>query len=122
MLGHRIKELRISLNLSQEELGNKIGVTKVSICGYENGTRLPSLQTFTLLIDFFGTTADYLLGREINIINEDDNNQYIGYLSERDLEITRELKKHIFLYTKLLNEPKRTASLINSKMKNELVK
>ena len=48
--------------MSQQELGDMIGVTKVSICGYENGTRTPSLETFCILADIFETTTDYLLG------------------------------------------------------------
>lgn len=35
IIGKRIKLLRIQKRLSQEELGNYLGVTKVSICGYE---------------------------------------------------------------------------------------
>lgn len=37
LVGDRIREAREKLNLSQEELGEKIGVTKVSISGYEKG-------------------------------------------------------------------------------------
>ena len=44
MIGKRLKELRIQKGLSQQDLGDAIGVTKVSICGYENGTRLPNLE------------------------------------------------------------------------------
>ena len=43
LVGQRIKELRIEKGISQQELGDLIGVTKVSICGYENGTIIPSL-------------------------------------------------------------------------------
>ena len=42
MIGKRVRELRMEKGLSQQELGIAIGVTKVSICGYENGTRLPN--------------------------------------------------------------------------------
>mgnify|MGYP002709606753 CR=1 FL=1 len=44
MVGKRVKELRMKRGLSQEDLGTAVGVTKVSVCGYENGTRLPSLE------------------------------------------------------------------------------
>ena len=45
LLGKRIKEQRKKMNLTQEELGHLINVTKVSICCYENGTRTPTLET-----------------------------------------------------------------------------
>ena len=44
LIGKRIKELRLERKMSQQELGDMIGVTKVSICGYENGTRTPFLK------------------------------------------------------------------------------
>ena len=43
LIGKRIKELRIEKGLSQQQLGEIIGVTKVSVCGYENGSRVPTL-------------------------------------------------------------------------------
>ena len=64
MIGKRVKDLRIKKGLSQQELGNTIGVTKVSICGYENGTRLPNLEKLVKLAEVLETTTDYLLGDE----------------------------------------------------------
>lgn len=68
MIGKRLKELRIQKGLSQQDLGDAIGVTKVSICGYENGTRLPNLEKLVSLAEELETTTDYLLGREIKIV------------------------------------------------------
>ena len=44
ILGYRLRELMKENNMSQENLGKLLGVTKVSVCGYENGTRIPSLD------------------------------------------------------------------------------
>ncbi|OSX53637.1 helix-turn-helix domain-containing protein [Anoxybacillus ayderensis] len=63
MLGDRLKRLRLEKKLTQEELGKKINVTKVSISGYENGNRTPDTETLQKLADFFNVTTDYLLGR-----------------------------------------------------------
>ena len=62
MIGKRIRELRAERGLSQQELGASIGVTKVSICGYENGTRIPNLEKLIKLAEVLETTTDYLLG------------------------------------------------------------
>lgn len=53
MLGQRIKEARLSKGLSQEQLGNLIGVSKVTICWYESNTRTPSLENFEKLVMFW---------------------------------------------------------------------
>ena len=46
IIGERIRRIRLSKNYSQEQLGKLVGVTKVSISGYENGTRIPKLEQF----------------------------------------------------------------------------
>lgn len=116
LVGKRIKDMRLEKGMSQQELGDLIGVTKVSICGYENGTRTPSLETFGILADIFETTTDYLLGREVSIVNE-EGNEYIGSVSKDDIEIIQELRHYPNLYAKLIKDVKRYVSLINKKMR-----
>lgn len=71
ILGKRIKELRKEKGLTQQELGDKINVTKVSICCYENGTRNPTLQTLQDLAEFFGVDLTYFLGVDTYAVAED---------------------------------------------------
>ncbi len=52
VVGSRIKEERLKREMSQQQLGDLLGVTKVSVCGYENGTRTPTMETFLNLIIF----------------------------------------------------------------------
>ena len=59
-LGFRLKELRKEKNLSQMELGKILGVSKVSISGYEKGNRIPSMDIFMQILDTFDVSADYL--------------------------------------------------------------
>ena len=49
--GERLKKLRISKNLTQEQLGKVLGVTKASICCYEKGTRTPTLETLLDIVE-----------------------------------------------------------------------
>lgn len=66
MLGNRIKELRKQNNLTQAELGNKLGVIKQTISSWENGVSSPSNETLTSIATIFGVTTDYLLGNKIS--------------------------------------------------------
>lgn len=111
----RIKKLRLDMGISQQALGDLLGVTKVSVCGYENGTRTPSLETFNLLANIFNTTTDYLLGRsdESNPKNKYTN----GDISTIDLSMIDEFKKYPELYNKLIKDSKRYVNLIFKKMK-----
>lgn len=115
MVGKRLKEIRMQRGLSQQKLGDMIGVTKVSICGYENGTRVPTIDNLVKLADSLNTTIDYLLGRDVNVINE-ENKSYIGSISYEDVSLIMELRHFPNLYNKLLKDCKRSASLINKKL------
>ena len=116
ILGYRLRELRKENKMSQETLGKILGVTKVSVSGYENGTRTPSLETFCILADIFETTTDYLLGREVPIVTE-DGSEYIGSISKDDIDIINEIRHYPILYTKLIKDVKRYVSLIVKKMR-----
>ena len=113
-LGSRIKELRKLKGLTQTQLGNKINVTKVSISCYENGTRLPNLETFIDLVNALDTTPDYLLGRDINVVAEEDEN-YSIVLPKIELEILKEIRKNHKLHELLINDPKRAVEYISKK-------
>lgn len=115
MIGKRVRELRVKKGLSQQDLGNAIGVTKVSVCGYESGTRIPTLEKLVKLADTLGTSTDYLLGREILVKNE-ENKTEIGNVSYEDVCLILELRHYPNLYNKLLKDAKRSASIINKRL------
>lgn len=57
---NRIKELRQKENMTQEDLGKKIGVTGRAIGHYETQQREPSLRTAKKMADILGTTIEEL--------------------------------------------------------------
>ena len=75
--GERIRQLRIQHQMTQEELGAKVGVQKAAIYKYENGLSV-NLKRSTLekLAIVLETTPTYLMGLE-----DDENDSSI--LSER---------------------------------------
>ena len=106
ILGYRLKELRKENKMSQADLGKLLGVTKVSISGYENGTRVPSLDILQGILDVFGVSADFLLGRELNVVCEDDSNVTMC-LSTSDIEIIKEIRSDSVLFNSIASNPKR---------------
>lgn len=62
MLNSRIKELRNNYNISQVELGKKLGVTKQTISNWENDNIQPSIDMLLKIANFFHVKTDYLLG------------------------------------------------------------
>lgn len=59
----RLIKLRKELNLTQEELAQKIGYTRTAISAWEIGRNEPSNADTIKLADFFGVSTDYLLGK-----------------------------------------------------------
>lgn len=60
-LNEKIKSNRIRLGLTQEELANKINVTRQIISKYELGTNVPDVFTLKLLANIFNLSVDELL-------------------------------------------------------------
>ncbi|MCM1368524.1 MAG: helix-turn-helix domain-containing protein [Roseburia sp.] len=60
----RIRTLRKERDISQRELAEHIGASQKSIDGWEKGKVEPTAKFICALSDFFGCSADYLLGRE----------------------------------------------------------
>ncbi len=60
--GENLKRLRKGQNLTQKELGAKVGLSKAVVSKYENGLGFPSFDVLVQLARYFGVTTDYLLG------------------------------------------------------------
>ena len=61
---NRIKELRQSMGITQEQLGSMLGVKKAAVCKYENEKVSVPFQVLEKLIDIFGVSADHILCRD----------------------------------------------------------
>lgn len=62
----RLIRLRKELNLTQEELAQKIGYTRTAISAWEIGRNEPSNTDTIKLAEYFGVSTDYLLGKSDN--------------------------------------------------------
>lgn len=62
--GKRLKELRQGAGLTQQQLAERIWVTKASISYYELSERDPSPEILVKIAKAFHVTTDYLLGLE----------------------------------------------------------
>ena len=67
-VGEAIKKARIQHNLTQEELGEKIGVKRSQICKLENGRCSPTLSTISRVFRALGiasATLDLGIGGKV---------------------------------------------------------
>lgn len=73
MYADRIKMLRQQHGMSQQTLGEMLGVSAVSVGKWERGQSQPDIGTLTRLADIFGTSIDDLCGHETSEPEEGTN-------------------------------------------------
>jgi transcriptional regulator with XRE-family HTH domain len=91
-IGDKIIQLRKQLNLSQNELAEKISVSRTIIGNYERNTNLPSIEILLKMAKTFNVTIDYLIG-------EGEFSSYDKEIIKRIEDIDQlddETKKHLF--------------------------
>ena len=65
-IGTTIKMLRENKNISQEELGNVLGVSDKTISSWEINRTEPKMGIVQLLADYFGVSTDYLIKGDLS--------------------------------------------------------
>ena len=66
-IGKRIKELRRSKDITQEELSEILGVSYQSVSRWENDTCYPDIELLPTIADYFGVTVDKLIGADKSV-------------------------------------------------------
>ena len=93
----RIRELRKSLKLTQQEFGNKIGLSKASIGNIENGIINLTDRNLSLICSAYNVNENWLRngeGEMFNPMSEDDEFAYmVGALMAEDCEYKKKFIK-----------------------------
>lgn len=120
MIGHRIKQRREALNISQERLGEMIGVTYQQIQKYEKGINKVSAERLCIIADnlkvpvsfFFDSPGEFHVGEE-----EEDKN----YSTRGKQELSLQEKELLNCFRSLPNEDARLnlIGFLNSVYKKE---
>lgn len=98
--GEVIKRERFKRGLSQEQLGNLIHVSKVSICGYEKGTKTPTLENLKNLLDVLNLKIEDIFDQEYTVVR-DNEIPYGVKFSKEEAELIKALRKNPDLYNTL---------------------
>lgn len=59
--GLKLKQLRMNRKLTQQQLADKLGVTKATISAYETQAKHPSVEVLIQISRLFEVSSDYLL-------------------------------------------------------------
>lgn len=85
-VGQRIAQKRKELGLSQEALGDRLGVSRQSIYKWESDSALPEVEKLITLAKLFGVSVGWLLGVEEAAAPETG-----GELTEAQLKMVEEI-------------------------------
>lgn len=95
MLSEKIRELRRKEGLSQDELAERVDVSRQAVSKWELGSAVPTADKLVELADFFGVSLDWLMRGEDFSQNTDSKPE------ERPSECNEQPKRR--------NDPRRTA-------------
>ena len=87
--GERLKQLRLQENLTQQQLANRLGVTKSVVSYYELQERYPSPDILIKLASIFHVSTDYLLG-----LKQSETVDLYG-LNDEDIKLVKHLVTHL---------------------------
>lgn len=66
-IGKRMREVRLSLGLNQEEVADRAQTNTCNISDIEHGKTNCKLDTFVRIIEAMGASADYVLGLDVSM-------------------------------------------------------
>ncbi|MEH7223899.1 helix-turn-helix transcriptional regulator [Bacillus sp. JJ1566] len=100
----RLKKLRTDRKLTQQQIANKLGITRQAYGYYESEKekREPDHATTQKIAEIFDVSVDYLLGitdLKVNVAGKQI------HLSPNELKVLEEIKKYPSLFHDLANAP-----------------
>lgn len=88
----KLRNIRISKNLSQEELAEQTGISRRSIQNYESGRLLPKKRSvYTVLAEALGIAEEVLLNRDIDFVLR-ANEQYGGDAMRQAMDLVADVR------------------------------
>lgn len=102
-LGQKIKELRISKELTQKELASKLCKSESTVRMWELGNSEPDINTLKLLSNIFNVSVSYLIG-ETDEQKSPSNEELKVALFGGDSEVTDEMWDEVMRYAKYIKE------------------
>ncbi len=98
-IGARIKIIRLSMDLTQEELASRIGITSQYLGQIEKGKNYLSIEKLKILCDITNLSADYILFGKPDNTNL-NSRRYLKNLSSEQIEIGCDMLRNLAFFVK----------------------
>ena len=80
--GETLKRLRQRKNISQDDLARELNVKQYVISSWEIGRSEPNIEQIKFLSTYFNVPTDYLLGKDVIMVNDDVISEIVKLLEE----------------------------------------
>ena len=104
-IGKQMKELRSESGLKQKDVARALGLNPKAFAHYEAGRRKPNYELLGKIVNFYGVTADYLLGfsnlKRGRLAREEE---LIRFLPEETVHRMKKDRLRVLLYEEVLSE------------------
>ena len=87
LFNEKLKMLRKESNLTQEELAEKLNVSRQAITKWESGDGTPDIENLKQISNLFNTTIDELVKEEKNVVIE--SKEKYTYIEELEIDHTK---------------------------------
>ena len=126
-IGAKIKQLRISCGMTQEQLGNELSVSAQAVSKWESGTTMPDIQLLPEISVLFGVSIDELFSvtdeskmdrianmiDNVHFITDKDFTESENFLKEKSKDEKKKARASLLLaelYSKRIEEYRELAS------------
>lgn len=82
MFHERLRNLREKENITREHLAKSLDITYSALSKYETGKREPDFEILQKLASYFNVTTDYLLGRDISKLLNNNEEEFEAWVND----------------------------------------
>ena len=110
-MNNRLKELRKTLGLTQEQFAKRLGLKRQTVAAYEIGKIVPSDSTRLLICHEFSVNDDWLLNGagDMFVVSDDETADLVSdLLEEPDNEFYHSILELVRTYKQLSPESRET--------------
>lgn len=102
--GENLKAIRKSKNISQEQLAEKLGVSRQSISKWETGENYPSMNNIICLCDIFKCKINELVHKDFSDINflDEEIKMSVVKFKEKEQKRMKGLSKFIYILARIV--------------------
>lgn len=100
-IGDKIKKIRNSKKLTQEQLANRCGLSKNGLWNYENGKRTPNIDTLESISKALEVDISLLMGDDIEEVKRNFEEVATNTIAEREIATIQYIKAIVEISDKI---------------------